>query len=216
MPWKNIQYHGQDVLIKLMRTTNMPWQIKSIRNGYLISNAQYRERYQPAMLSNNSSKLFAPLDTDTSPIFSGCTERELRNLHSQCSRKSSNPIQTPYSKYVSMTSSMQDTSWGEGAITSIIFKFDIWRSDVWKGKHELTRDPMLLQWLISSLLSLPVTQRLAILSEQTPPDWDRGTEFEWLALGGTKIYRVLESTDGTNWQEPPPTGTGIDFWWESL
>lgn len=51
----------------------------------------------------------------------------------------------------------------------------------------------------------PLQQRIAILSEQTPPDWDRGGEFEWLALGGTKIYNIQESTDGQTCppQSPP-------------
>lgn len=55
MPGKNRDYRGPDIMIKLMRATSHPWQQKSMRNGYLISNAQHRERYK-------SDNLFAPLE----------------------------------------------------------------------------------------------------------------------------------------------------------
>ncbi|GAB6176750.1 hypothetical protein JCM16814_16410 [Desulfobaculum senezii] len=212
MPWKNVAYRGPDIMINLMRATNVPWQQRSIRNGRLISNAQYRERYRPSDLT--WLMLFAPLEADTK--FGHLGERELRNLHSQSSRRTSGAIETPYSKYVSMTSSSADTGWGEGFNPTIIFKFDIWRSDVWKGKHDLSRDPALVLWLVANIMTKPLQQRIAILSEQTPPDWDRGVEFEWLALGGTKIYNVQESTDGQTWTPSVASNPNADFWWETL
>ena len=212
MAWKNSMYRGPDVMIELMRATNVPWQQKSIRNGYLISNAQYRERFKPS--DNNWLALYAPLEAAAK--FGHLSERDLRNLHSQSSRKTSGAIETPHSKYVSMTSSRADTGWGEGSNPTIVFKFNIWRSDVWKGKHDLARDPLLQLWLAANILTRPPVQRDAILSEQTPADWDRGVEFEWLALGGTKIYNVKESRNNQTWTASVATNNQIDFWWESL
>lgn len=205
MAWKNSQYHGPDIMIRLMRATNIPWQQTSMRNGYLISNAQYRER---------RGHVFAPLEADTE--FGHLSERELRNLHSQSSRRTRGAFNAPHSKYVSLTNSSADTSWGEGRNPTIIFRFDIWRSDVWKGNHDLTRDPALHMWLMANILAKPPAVRTAILSTQTPADWDRGMEFEWLALGGTKIYNVEESSDGTHWNPAASASRGLDFWWEAL
>jgi len=225
MAWKNTQYRGPDIMTKLMRTTNIPWQQKSIRNEYLISNAQHRERFKPSSVRWTS--LFETMETDEEKpafgevpagkiFFGDLGERELRNLHSQSSSKKSGALEAPNSKYVSMTSSMGDTNCGEGANRSIIFRFDIWRSDVWKGKHEISRDPQLVAWLAENIYSKPLAMQAQILQNQTPPDWDRGMEFEWLALGGTKIYHVEESEDGRVWANSVPTKTDIDFWWEAL
>ncbi len=212
MPGKNTQYRGPEIMIQLLRTTNIPWQVRSMRNGYLISNAQYRERYRPA--DADWRMLYAPVEADVR--FSHVGERGLRNLHSQSSRKTSGAYEAPHSKYVSMTSSMTETGWGEGLNPSFTFRFNIWRSDVWKGSHDLTRDPALYLWLVANLFSLPLQERWKTMIEQTPADWDRGSEFEWLALGGTKIYNVQETTDGVHWADSQPTAQDIDFWWEAI
>lgn len=202
-------------MISLMRSTNLPWQQTSMRNHLLISNAQYRERFQPSHSKGNFLLLFSPVEADTK--FGHLSERELRNIHSQSSRKTFQPYEAPNSKYVSMTSSNADTSWGEGSNPTIVFKFNIWRSDVWKGKHDLARGDIFLRaWMFANLYSKPPAMRWQIMSEQTPPDWDRGAEFEWLALGGTKIYNVQESLDGKSWKDSTPTNASVDFWWESL
>jgi hypothetical protein len=195
-----------------MRATNIPWQQNSMRNGYLISNGQYRERFKPS--GTDWRRLFDPLTADTR--FGGLGERELRNLHSRASRQTTGAFEAPNSKYVSMTSSNADTSWGEGSNITIVFKFDIWRSDVWKGKHNWTRDPDLNFWRAAHIDNQPPAQQTAMLLEQTPPDWDRGAEFEWLALGGTKIHNVRESVNGKTWKRSESTGTDVVFWWESL
>jgi len=209
MAWKNKTYRGPDIMIELMRATNVPWQRRSMCNGYLISNGMYKERFKGGKTPLES--MSTPLTADTE--YGHKSERELRNLHSGSSSRTAD---TPDSKYVSMTSSKADTSWGQGSNPTYIYKFDIWRSDVWKGKHDLSRDPALQLWLTANILCLPPVQRDSVLSEQTPSDWDRGAEFEWLALGGTKIYNVKQSPDGVAWTPVVPTTANIDFWWESL
>jgi hypothetical protein len=232
MPGRNTMYRGPEIQIELMRATNKTWQQKSMRNGYLISNAQQRERFEQSIKDANKingspasdksaffvpTLLFGPLDVSDNSKFKHLSEAELRSLHSQSSIKQSNDnLDTPNSKYCSMTSSTADTSWGEGSNPSIIFKFNVWRSDVWKGNHDLNRDPRLQRWLQVTLATVPLDQRLEILRTQTPPDWDRGAEFEWVALGGTRIYNVRESRDGQAWVPSQPTNNNIDFWWEAL
>ncbi len=218
MPWKNSAYKGPDIMVTLMRATNVPWQQRSIRNGYLISNAQYKEQFKPSDRSWLS--LYAPVEADTRrfitrPISTGDYERTLRNLHSDSSSKVGHPYEAPNSKYVSMTSSAADTSWGQGTNPTLIFRFEIWRSDVWKGKHDLTRDPFLYLWLAANILTRPSHQQAELLSSQTPPDWDKGAEFEWLALGGTRVYNVHESSDGARWTASVGKAD-IDFWWEAV
>lgn len=222
MPMRNRTYRGPEVMIKLMRASNYPWQIKSMRNGLLISNAQYTERYRPAGVGNNAFlNLHAPVKAETKGFITVPTQiadydRELRNLHSKSSRENHNEYESPNSIYVSMTSSKADTSWGEGANPTIVFRFDIWRSDVWKGNHEIQRDPELQSWLADARSRIPKDQVLEFLCSQTPADWDRGAEFEWLALGGTKVYNVEESRDGVAWAPSVATRADIDFWWEAL
>lgn len=214
MAWNNTAYHGPDIMIKLMRATDIPWQQESMRNGYLISNGQYKSdiKEQHGMLHP-----FKQLDSNIVRPFSDLSERELRNLHSSSSSKTSNSeLQTPNSKYISMTSSVADTSWGQGSNPSIVFRFDIWRSDIWKGKHDIPRNQELLLWLNLNISNKPPEQQKAIISEQTPPDWDKGMEFEWLALGGTKIYNVEETLDKKTWTKSTATNSDIVFWWESI
>lgn len=221
MAWKNKSYHGPDIMIKLMRATNVPWQIRSMRNGWLVSNGQYREQYQSSERAGNWLHLHTPLKADTrrfitQPRQIGDYERELRNLHSQSSTAITVPVEAPHSKYVSMTSSAADTSWGQGMNPTIVFRFDIWRSDVWKGTHDLSRNLPLAAWLTATLLQMPEQARNEVLATTTPPDWDRGAEFEWLALGGTRIYNVQESRDGAHWTPSVPGTPDADTWWESI
>lgn len=210
MAWKNTSYRGPDIMIQLMRATNIPWQISSIENGYLISNFDQRERLAQPLIEKEG--IFSIPHTK----FSNVDEREMRNLHSQCSRKSSSPVETPNSKYVSMTSSRNDIGWGEGSNQTWVYLFDIWRSDVWKGKHEISRDKNLESWYKSNLEQLPSDKVVLVMAEQTPPDWDRGLEFEWLALGGTKIYNVKKSLDGKKWTSVDAPKEEIMFWWDAL
>jgi hypothetical protein len=223
MPGRNTTYRGPEIMVKLMRATNLPWQLKSMRRGILISKAQYRERYQSAAHSSMPIVILLgqPFTADSQTFkLDGVRvdndERTLRNIHSATSdRMSSDQIESPYSKYCSMTSALGDTSWGQGSQPSTIFRFDIWRSDVWKGKHEIERDPELQRWLADAKSRIPTDKLLEFLLSQTAPDWDRGAEFEWLALGGTRIYNIETSPDGLAWQTlgtPDP----VDFWWEAL
>lgn len=222
MPGRNSSYNGPEIMVRLMRTTDIPWQQRSIRNGVLISHAQYRERYQPAGRGTTAFEdLHAPVKAETrqfltQPTYIADYDRELRNLHSQNSGENHQGYESPNSIYVSMTSSMADTSWGLNTTPPVIFRFNIWRSDVWKGKHDLKRDPLLQAWLSYHILKLPQDKVGEFLDSQTPDDWDRGAEFEWLAEGGTKIYDVEESNDGTNWHASVPTNNDVDFWWEAL
>ncbi|HET7230771.1 MAG TPA: hypothetical protein VFJ16_12255 [Longimicrobium sp.] len=221
MAWKNKSYHGPDIMIKLMRATNVPWQCRSMRNGWLVSNGQYREQYQPSTNRQQWLLLHQPLKADTRAFITqprdiGDYERELRNLHSQSSSAITNPVEAPHSKYVSMTSSAADANWGMGMNPTVVFRFDIWRSDVWKGQHDLSRDPLLGAWLTATLLQMPEQARNEVLATIIPPDWDRGAEFEWLALGGTRIYNVEESNDGVHWV-PSVAGTpDTDVWYEAI
>lgn len=221
MAWKNPSYHGPDIMIKLMRATNVPWQIRSMRNGWLVSNAQYREQFKPAEDNGQWLRLHTLLKADTrqfikTPRDISDYERELRNLHSQSSTAITNPIEAPHSKYVSMTSSAADTSWGQGMNPTVVFRFDIWRSDVWKGTHDLSRNPQLEAWLTATLQQMPPQASQEILATRTPPDWDRGAEFEWLALGGTRIYNVNESNNAVNFAPSVPGNPEADSWWEAI
>ncbi|MEP6790370.1 MAG: hypothetical protein ABI907_03300 [Ramlibacter sp.] len=220
MAWKNRDYRGPDIMIWLMRTTNIPWQMRSMRNGMLISKAQYNEKY-PGNKVAALRQLFEPTVRGVAqdPRVPGTayqmSDRALRNLHSGTSDPVNREgIRNTYSNYVSMTSSWADTNWGQGP-PSRKFRFQIWRSDCWKGSHDLTRDPALLITLVAQVLSMPPAQRAQYARDRTPADWDRGAEFEWIALGGTRIYNVHEYQHGA-WVASVPTNPDIDFWWDAL
>ncbi len=221
MAWKNTSYRGPDIMISLMRGTNLHWQVNSMRNGVLISKYQYREKY-PGDRVSTLKKLFEQpqrgirMDPRVPGTFFELSDREQRNLHSERSDPThDDTTDAPASKYCSLTSRFADTNWGQGAPPTIRFRFDIWRSDVWKGRHDLTRDPALFAQVMLRILVMPEAQRRQVLAEETPPDWDRGLEFEWLALGGTKIYNVHEWNNGA-WVPSRATNPGWDFWWETL
>jgi len=60
---------------------------------------------------------------------------------------------------------------------------------------KISRDPQLGGVACRKYLQQTVSDASANPPEPDSPDWDRGMEFEWLALGGTKIYHVEESED---------------------
>ena len=192
-----------------------------MRNGVLISKYQYREKYPGNRVAELRTLFEQPKrGIRTDPRRPGTayelSDRDQRNLHSGTSDPVNDGTTTaPPSKYCSLTSSFALTDWGQGMAPTVRFRFDIWRSDVWKGKHELHRDPAILNQVMIPILLMPEAQRQQVLAEQTPPDWDRGVEFEWLALGGTKIYNVHE-WQVDRWVPSAALNPGWDFWWEAL
>lgn len=202
---RNPNYRGPEIMIRLYRGTDYPWECRAIRAGRLKSKAMRNELDRERIgLGTTYEDPTRELEGHGIPTylllsryqgrFSGITEREARNLHSCSSGRCSIPgEETPNSRYVSLTiNGTEAARWANAHL----FRFDIWRSDVWKGNYQtpgqITIDPVL-----AILMGLSYVER-------TPPDWDRGSEYEWLAEGGTRIYNVEESANrGQTWNAVP-------------
>ncbi|ACK70170.1 hypothetical protein PCC7424_1735 [Gloeothece citriformis PCC 7424] len=135
---RNVLYRGPEIMIKLYRGSDYTWEMRAMQTGRLISKGlrEFKGKAPLEMVAHTMdthSGEFAPLDP-----------RELRNRHAKSSSKSTGEKpHTPTSNYVSLTDDPERAiEWA-----TIIYRFDIWRSDVWKGGVDYDRGGPEREWL---------------------------------------------------------------------
>jgi len=136
---RNPMYRGPEIMVKMYRGTDYSWEKRAMETGRLMSKGlrDFRGKAPLEMASHT-------MDTNTGK-FGVLSPRELRNLHSIASMHTSDTEGdvTPTSNYVSLTDDpSRVTEWG-----SRIYRFDMWRSDLWKGGVDWDRGGLEAEWL---------------------------------------------------------------------
>lgn len=136
---RNVLYRGPEIMVKMYRGSDYPWELRAMQTGRIMTKG-LRE-----------FKLKAPLEMarhtmDTnSGEFALLAPRELRNRHAiSSSRGTGGNTHTPASNYASLVADpARATEWA-----TRIFRFDVWRSDLWQGGVDYDRGGPEGEWLI--------------------------------------------------------------------
>ncbi|KNY25338.1 hypothetical protein [Pseudobacteroides cellulosolvens] len=139
MAGRNVLYRGPEIMVKMYRGSDYPWELRAMQTGRIMSKG-LREFKLKAPLEMAKHTMDA-----NSGEFAPLPPREIRNRHAiSSSHGTGGETHTPASNYASLVNDpARAIEWG-----TRIFRFDVWRSDLWQGGVDYDRGGPEGEWLI--------------------------------------------------------------------